>query len=116
MSGPSFLLAASAVASVSVSFVSVCPVLHLSLSASVANCRYLRLDFPYHPRPKACGRVWLLAASRRGHLSCGRRGSLELVAVAVGRGLRLIMPQRRARRDSRFSIRVCPGGPHRRGR
>ena len=27
-----------------------------------------------------------------GHLSCGRRGSLELVTVTVGRGLRLIMP------------------------
>ena len=114
MSGPSRLLAASAVASVSVSFVSVFPVLHLSLSASI--CRlHLSLSasrFPFHPRPKAYGRVWLLAASRRGHLSCGRRGSLELVAVAVGRGMRLIMPQRRARREIPIFRLGCGRGGH----
>ena len=65
----------------------------------IATCRHLRLDFCSTPRPKSNGRVGLLAASRRGHLSCGRRGSLELVVVAVGRGLRLIMPQRRGRRE-----------------
>ena len=84
MSTSSLLLASSSVAP-------VCPLRRLS---HVATCRRLRrVSFPAPPlRPKAYGQVGLLVASRRGHLSCGRRGSLELVVLAVGRGLRLIMP------------------------
>ena len=80
---------------------------------SVASRRVA--SFPVLPQPMAYGRVRRLLVAAICFVAAA--APVELVAVAVGRGLRLIMPQRRGRREIPCCRLGCgQGGPHRRGR
>ena len=80
---------------------------------SVASRRVA--SFPVLPQPMAYGRVRRLLVAAICVVAAA--APVELVAVAVGRGLRLIMPQRRGRREIPCCRLGCgQGGPHRRGR
>ena len=88
-----------------------------SVPFPVAACRRLRRVASRRlvPRsPPAYGLRPGEAASRRGHLCCGRRGSRRTRRGCRGsRAAADHAAASRPKRDSHFSIRVWPGWPHR---